>query len=97
LPIDIIKVDRSFVRDVADNAAGSIIDLIIALGRRLDIDTVAEGVEDEPQAERLRLMRCTRAQGYHFARPVPADAVAEHLVAAVPQPVGLATTRLGAW
>jgi diguanylate cyclase (GGDEF)-like protein len=90
LPIDIIKVDRSFVRDVADTAAGSIIDLIIALGRRLDIETVAEGVEDEAQAERLRQMRCTRAQGYLFSRPMPADAVAGYLVAAGPHPVGLA-------
>jgi diguanylate cyclase (GGDEF)-like protein len=82
LPIDIIKVDRSFVRDVADNAAGSIIDLIIALGRRLDIETVAEGVEEESQAERLRLMRCTRAQGFLFATPMPADDVAGYLGAA---------------
>jgi diguanylate cyclase len=89
LPIDIIKVDRSFVRDVADTAAGSIIDLIIALGRRLDIETVAEGVEDEAQAERLRQMRCTRAQGYLFSRPMPADAVSGYLVAAGPHPIGL--------
>jgi len=94
LPIDIIKVDRSFVRDVADNAAGSIIDLIIALGRRLDIETVAEGVEEEAQAEQLRQMRCTRAQGYLFARPMAADNVAGYLAAAAPRPpIGVAARR----
>jgi diguanylate cyclase len=97
LPIDIIKVDRSFVRDVADSAAGSIIDLIIALGRRLDVETVAEGVEDEAQAERLRQMRCTRAQGYHFSPPMPADAVAGYLLATGPRPLALTTSGHGCY
>ncbi|WP_295849346.1 EAL domain-containing protein [uncultured Xylophilus sp.] len=68
---DKIKIDQSFVRDLIDdpdNAA--IVRGIISLARSLGLDVLAEGVETEPIAQRLRHLHCTYAQGYHFARPL---------------------------
>ena len=69
-PIDELKIDRSFVaglNDDADNLA--IVRTIIALGKALKLDVVAEGVESEAQLEFLRAMGCDRAQGYLLGRP----------------------------
>lgn len=70
-PVHHIKIDRSFVRDLvtdADDAA--IVAAVIGLGRSLGMIVTAEGVESAEQAQRLRLMGCDRAQGYHFAKPM---------------------------
>ena len=69
-PIDELKIDRSFVaglNDDADNLA--IVRTIIALGKALKLDVVAEGVETEAQLEFLRAMGCDRAQGFLLGRP----------------------------
>lgn len=79
-PVDIIKIDKSFVDHIAtgsDRAAFA--DGILGLGKRLHLETVAEGVEDEAQATRLRSLGCDFAQGYHFARPLTADALGRRL------------------
>jgi EAL domain-containing protein (putative c-di-GMP-specific phosphodiesterase class I) len=71
-PIDELKIDRSFVaglNDDADNLA--IVRTIIALGKALKLDVVAEGVETEAQLEFLRAMGCDRAQGFLLGRPAP--------------------------
>ena len=71
-PIDELKIDRSFVaglNDDADNLA--IVRTIIALGKALKLDVVAEGVESEAQLEFLRAMGCDRAQGFLLGRPAP--------------------------
>jgi diguanylate cyclase (GGDEF)-like protein/PAS domain S-box-containing protein len=77
LPVDMLKIDKSFVdgltTDVEDRA---IIEAVLILARSLGLDTVAEGVEHADQAEALRGLRCRLAQGYHFSRPVAADAIA---------------------
>ena len=76
-PVDIIKVDRSFVSNLEnspDDAA--IVDAIVSLGRNLGITTVAEGVETEAQADHLRSRGCTIGQGYLFGRPCKAAEVA---------------------
>jgi EAL domain-containing protein (putative c-di-GMP-specific phosphodiesterase class I) len=80
-PVDVLKVDRSFVAGLGAaagpeaTASGALTHAVIALGRTLSLRTVAEGVETEAQRARLRALGCEYAQGYLFARPVPADQV----------------------
>lgn len=79
-PIDTLKIDRSFVRDVATNATDTaIIDTIIGLASSLGFSVVAEGVETIAQALVLRERNCRYAQGYLICRPLPTDAFAEHV------------------
>jgi EAL domain-containing protein (putative c-di-GMP-specific phosphodiesterase class I) len=77
-PVDIIKIDRSFVRDVpqdADDAA--IVTAIIALAHSLRLEVVAEGVETEAQLHFLKARRCDLLQGYHLSPAVPAEQFAQ--------------------
>ncbi len=75
LPVDALKIDRSFVADLDVSAeAMEIIRAILALAQGLGVDVVAEGVETETQAEALKQMGCSLAQGYFFARPLSSDA-----------------------
>ena len=70
-PVHHIKIDRSFVRDlVTDTDDAAIVAAVIGLGRSLGMIVTAEGVESAEQAQRLRLMGCDRAQGFHFAKPM---------------------------
>ncbi len=73
LPLDILKIDRSFVMnaDQSESAAG-IVKMIIALARTLKLDVVAEGVENSSQAELLKACGCPTAQGYLYAKPLSA-------------------------
>ncbi|MGI8931095.1 MAG: putative bifunctional diguanylate cyclase/phosphodiesterase, partial [Sphingomicrobium sp.] len=70
-----IKIDQSFVRGAADGARDciAIVHAILALARGLGVETTAEGVESEAQAEVMRSLGCTQLQGFHFGRPVAAD------------------------
>ncbi|HET9650923.1 MAG TPA: EAL domain-containing protein, partial [Usitatibacter sp.] len=80
LPIDTVKIDQSFVRDLtidADDAA--IVTAIVAMARSLGVEVVAEGVETEEQLEELKRLGCQRGQGYLLARPMDARAVARLL------------------
>jgi diguanylate cyclase (GGDEF)-like protein len=70
LPIDILKIDRSFVADLTDVTNVALAGTIIELGRVLGLSIVAEGIEDTQQAQRLRLLGCEHAQGYLWSRPV---------------------------
>jgi diguanylate cyclase (GGDEF)-like protein/PAS domain S-box-containing protein len=73
LPVDRLKVDRSFVQDIATDADdATIVRTIIALGHNLGMKVVAEGVETAEQLEFLRINSCDELQGYYFAKPVPA-------------------------
>jgi diguanylate cyclase (GGDEF)-like protein/PAS domain S-box-containing protein len=73
-PIDKLKIDQSFVRDMLDDPADlAITQAIVALGHTLGLQVVAEGVEREEEAELLRASGCDELQGYLFARPMPAD------------------------
>jgi len=79
-PIDSLKVDRSFVRELAANAGDrSIARAIIAMGRSLSLTVIAEGVETVEQQEFLRSQACDEMQGFYFSRPVPAEAFARLL------------------
>ena len=76
LPIDYLKIDRSFVKDiVTDHNDAAIANSIIALAHNLGLKVVAEGVEDADMLERLAGFGCDQYQGYFFARPVSADEI----------------------
>ncbi|MCJ2054218.1 putative bifunctional diguanylate cyclase/phosphodiesterase [Methylobacterium sp. J-070] len=76
-PFDKIKIDRSFVKDLAGKPDGeAIIRAIAGLGKSLGMTTVAEGVETAEQMQRIRLEGCTDVQGYLISRPVPAEELA---------------------
>jgi diguanylate cyclase len=74
LPIDELKIDRSFVMELGDDEANtSLVEAIIAIASSLGIETVAEGVETPEQAAILRELGCANVQGYLYSRPVPCD------------------------
>ena len=80
LPIDTVKIDRSFIHGMTENADHtSIVSTIISLAQALRLKVVAEGVESEEQAQLLRLLRCDQMQGYLFSPPVPKEKVEELL------------------
>jgi len=81
LPVDILKIDQSFLRNVpADETAGSIVWTIAHLGHRLGLSVIAEGIETAHQLDALVGYGCDVAQGYHLARPVPAEEVLPRLL-----------------
>jgi diguanylate cyclase (GGDEF)-like protein len=83
LPIDKIKIDRSFVRDIESEAScGAIVKTMIDLCRNLKLNCVAEGIETDRQARVLRELGCAAMQGYLFGKPMPAREVASFLGAA---------------
>ena len=79
LPLDKIKVDASFVRDLATEGGAAIAETIVHLGRQLGLLTIAEGVETLEQEIAMRDIGCNEAQGFYFARPVPLEQLA-HLL-----------------
>jgi diguanylate cyclase (GGDEF)-like protein len=80
LPIQELKIDRSFVMDMdGDGPGAAIVRSTIDLGHHLGLEVVAEGVETEEQLRELRTLGCDGAQGFHLLRPLPADEVAAWL------------------
>jgi EAL domain-containing protein (putative c-di-GMP-specific phosphodiesterase class I) len=76
LPVDALKIDRSFVSNMmTDATSASIVESIVALGHTLGAQVIAEGVETEDQLERLRRLKCDLAQGYYFSRPLEVEQV----------------------
>jgi EAL domain-containing protein (putative c-di-GMP-specific phosphodiesterase class I) len=74
LPVDAIKIDQSFVRDMTTNKdSATIVRSTIELAHNLDLTVTAEGVEDQGTFERLVALGCDMAQGYCISRPIPAD------------------------
>ncbi len=95
LPLDTIKIDRSFVAGLADDDANlPIIQAVVALAHGLGIEVTAEGIETAEQRDWLRNLACDRGQGYFFAHPLPATELAEMLdtgMARSDEPAGEAT------
>jgi diguanylate cyclase (GGDEF)-like protein/PAS domain S-box-containing protein len=81
LPVDALKIDRSFVKSLGLPDRPAIVESILALARTMNTSVVAEGIETEVQAQELERLGCTHAQGFLFSRPIPA-AAAEKLLAA---------------
>ena len=80
LPVDVLKIDQSFVAGLAGSTKNrAVTGAIIALAHALGLATVAEGVEDAGQLDALGELGCDLAQGYFFSQPVPADQIAELL------------------
>jgi EAL domain-containing protein (putative c-di-GMP-specific phosphodiesterase class I) len=72
IPFDKIKIDQSFIENVADNDVSlAIVQAVITVAKARNVITVAEGVETEQQRELLRMLGCSEMQGYLFSRPVP--------------------------
>ena len=73
-PLAALKIDRSFVKDVlSDQADATIVRTIVDMAKQLGLKVVGEGVETSAQAAFLRELGCEQAQGYLFAKPMPAD------------------------
>lgn len=76
LPVDNLKIDISFIREIAnDPDTASIVTAIIGMAHTMNLKTIAEGVETEEQWKILRLLRCDLAQGFYYSKPVPAGEV----------------------
>jgi len=91
LPVDALKIDRSFVTSLLLPERPAIVESILALARTLKTGVVAEGIEEDVQASELERLGCTHAQGFLFSRPLPAEAVEELLEA--DRPLGPAVGR----
>jgi EAL domain-containing protein (putative c-di-GMP-specific phosphodiesterase class I) len=79
LPVDALKIDRSFVKSLTVSDRPAIVESILALARTLNTSVVAEGIETDNQAFELERLGCTHAQGYLFSRPMP-ESAAEDLL-----------------
>lgn len=95
-PVDTIKIDKSFVAGIEGGSRnGAIVEALIGIASRLGIRIVAEGIENEGQARRLTGMGCRLGQGYHYSRPMPADAVPA-FVGAFGKPISAAMPQTAA-
>jgi EAL domain-containing protein (putative c-di-GMP-specific phosphodiesterase class I) len=79
LPLDALKIDRSFVAELDEGPEAAIVEAVVALAHGLGIEVVAEGIETPAQAARLRAMGCDRGQGYAYSPPLPVDEIADLL------------------
>jgi EAL domain-containing protein (putative c-di-GMP-specific phosphodiesterase class I) len=85
-PIDVVKIDQSFARDIDRNQVKSaIVSAVVALSQAIGSTTLVEGVETQAQLKELKRLGCDVAQGYYFARPVSAAAFGK-LLSAQPAP-----------
>jgi EAL domain-containing protein (putative c-di-GMP-specific phosphodiesterase class I) len=90
LPVDVVKVDRSFVADLVRSTEDrAVVEAVLTLARRMGLTVVAEGVETADQDALLREMGCPVVQGYLYGRPVPAADVLLPDAAPAPAPAQL--------
>ena len=80
LPLDRIKVDREFIKDIGDGGDGIIAQTVINLGQKLGLETIAEGIETQEQLDYIQSLGCDEAQGYFHAKPMPADELENFLL-----------------
>jgi EAL domain-containing protein (putative c-di-GMP-specific phosphodiesterase class I) len=95
-PIDVIKIDQSFVRDIdKDPVKSAIVSAVVALSEAIGSTTVVEGVETLPELEQLTSLGCDIAQGFYFSRPLPAGAFEELLATSQTPPPDVHLLRPG--
>jgi diguanylate cyclase (GGDEF)-like protein len=95
LPVDTLKIDRSFVTEMVSGAGGlTLVSVIINMAHELKLNAVAEGVETEEQLRQLRLLGCDEMQGYLFGKPVPVDVFEQRYMSFFPRKSGLASKAL---
>ena len=87
LPVDTVKLDRSFIAPLPGQAAQALVDAFLRLARGLSLQTVAEGVETTEQRDQLMTAGCDAAQGFLFARPMPAENLPGWLASTLPHQV----------
>ncbi len=78
-PMSTIKIDRSFINNIHDQAGFALVKTIVDLAGNLGMETVAEGIETREQLHILRGLGCKRAQGFYFAKPMPVEEVREYM------------------
>jgi c-di-GMP phosphodiesterase len=79
LPLDRLKVDRAFVTNIAKKGQSIIADTIINLGKQMNLNVIAEGIEEIEQQEHLKAQGCHDVQGFYYAKPMPADEFIQYL------------------
>jgi len=91
LPVDILKIDRSFVADTSAAGSGNaLLEAIVAMAKSMGLEVIPEGIEEHAQLSRLRAMGCHIGQGFLLSRPEPAEAIEVLLSSSMPLPhVGL--------
>lgn len=77
LPVDVLKIDRSFLKDLTEHSPGTIINAIIQLGSALEMQVVAEGIENDMQRNFLIERGCMIHQGYYYSKPLKLDEIIE--------------------
>ncbi|MBO7924440.1 diguanylate phosphodiesterase [Alteromonas sp. KS69] len=80
LPLDRLKVDRSFIRDIEPGKSAVLAETIVTLGNKLGLLTIAEGIETKEQAEYMIELGCNEAQGFFYAKPMPFNELMDYLV-----------------
>ena len=83
-PIDVIKIDRRFIRDLIPSKPHAILDTILTLADNLSLKSIAEGVETIEQLNYLQQRHCQLIQGYLFAKPMPVHLLTRYLEQATP-------------
>jgi EAL domain-containing protein (putative c-di-GMP-specific phosphodiesterase class I) len=73
IPFNTLKIDKSFIDDLEDKKERSFVNMIITIAKELDLEVVAEGVENADQLAYLKSIACTQYQGYYCSRPLPVE------------------------
>jgi EAL domain-containing protein (putative c-di-GMP-specific phosphodiesterase class I) len=82
-PVDALKIDRSFVKSmIGSPESTALVHTLVQLGRTLQMETLAEGIEDDAQLQALRREQCDQGQGFLFARPLDVEQLEEFLIGA---------------
>ncbi len=80
-PVDVLKIDKAFIRTLAENRGYSaIVNAIVTLAHNLNMSVIAEGVEEQGQVAQLQAMECDYVQGYLFGKPMPAQTITQRLL-----------------
>jgi EAL domain-containing protein (putative c-di-GMP-specific phosphodiesterase class I) len=73
LPLDALKIDQSFVRQISVHGSNALVTAVISMARNLKLRVIAEGIETQEELDFLQAHQCDEAQGYYFSEPVPAN------------------------